>query len=109
MSDGIDETYKLSFVSKTQKLLDDRVNETHTFLDASLKFEKGSAKWKQDLQIIDDTKPISSTNPPINPEIIIKSAENAYKLFKNYYIGTWLFKKDAYENGFKDLERYCKD
>ena len=109
MSDGIDQTYKPSFVSKTQKLLTDRVNETHTFLDASLEFQNGSAMWRQDLPIIDLTRPRSSTNPLMNPEIPIQSAEHAYDLFKEYYTDAWFSKKGAYGRGVDDLEKYCKD
>ena len=109
MSDGIDRTYKHSFVSKTQKLFNDRVNETHTFLDASLTFQNGSTMWKQDLPIIDLTRSRSSTNPLINPKIPVQSSEHAYDLFKKYYTNVWLSKKSAYKRGMDDLERYCKD
>jgi len=109
MSDCIDQTYKLIFVSKTQKLLDDRVNETHTFLDASLTFQEGKATWRQDLPIIDLTKYRSSTNPLVNPEICVKSSGHVYNLFKKYYTDLWFSKKIAYERGVDDLERYCKD
>jgi len=109
MSDGIDQTYKPSFVSKTQKLLDDRVNETHNFLDASLNFQDGNAIWRQDLPIIDLTKPESSTNPLMNPKIQIQSSKHAYGLFKKYCNQALLSKKGAYIRELDDLERYCKD
>ncbi|MCK4649746.1 hypothetical protein KAT36_00800 [Candidatus Pacearchaeota archaeon] len=109
MSDRIDHTYKSSFVSRTQKLLDNRVNETRTFLDASLTFQNGSAMWRQDLPIIDITKLRSLTNPLINPEIPVQSSEHAYDLFKKYYTNAQFSKKGAYQRGIDDLERYCKD
>tara|TARA_Y100000310_G_scaffold260603_1_gene269611 strand:+ start:13595 stop:13951 length:357 start_codon:yes stop_codon:yes gene_type:complete len=109
MYEGVDQSYKLRFVAKTQKLLDDKVNEIHTFLDASLTFQDGSAVWRQDLLTFDSTKRISSTNPLINPEILAQSAEHAYDLFKEYYTNTWFSKKDAYERGIDDLEKYCNE
>ncbi len=109
VSDGIDQDYKPRFVFKTQKLLDGGVNETHTFLNASLTFQDGDAVWRQDLPIIDLTKPKSSINPLMNPEIPVQSAEHAYDLFKEYYTNTWFSKKSVYERGMNDLERYCKD
>ncbi len=109
ISDGIEQKYRLRFVSKTQKLLDDKVNETHAFLDASLIFQNGNAVWRQDLPIIDNTKPISSTNPLINPEIPVQSSEHAYGLFKEYYLSVWFYEKGAYERGVDDLEKYCNE
>lgn len=109
MSDGIDQEYKPRFVSKTQKLLDDRVNETYTFLNASLTFQEGGAIWKQDLPIFDTTKHRSSTNLLRNSKIPIQSAKHAYDLFKEYYTSTWFSKKGAYKRGIDNLERYCKD
>ena len=109
MSDGIDQEYKPRFVSKTQKLLDDMVNEKYTFLDASLTFQKGEAVWKQDLPIIDITKPKSSTNPLMNPKIPVQSADHAYDLFKKYYTNMWFNRKHVYERGIADLEEYCNE
>jgi hypothetical protein len=109
MFDRIDQVYKAKFISKTQKLLDDRVSETHIFLDASLTFQDGSSVWRQDLPIINLIKAISSTNPLINPEITVQSAEHAYDLFKEYYTNAWFFKKEVYGRGADNLERYCKD
>lgn len=109
MSAGIDTTYKLSFISKTQKLLDDRISEMYAFLDASLEFQNGNAMWRQDLPIIDLTRPESSTNPLMNPEIPIQSAEHAYDLFKNYFVSSWFSKRNGYERGIADLEKYCRD
>lgn len=109
ISDGIDEDYKTRFISKTQRLLDGGINETHTFLDASLTFHNGKATWKQDLPIIDAKKSKSPTNPLRNPKIQVQSAEHSYDLFKEYYNCALLHKKDAYEKGKSDLERYCKN
>ena len=109
MSKGIDKEYKPRFISKTQKLLDKRVNEIHTFLDASLTFQEGNAVWRQDLPIIDGTKSLSSTNPLMNPEIPVQSSNHAYGLFKKYYTSAWFSKKDVYERGLDDLEKYCND
>ena len=108
MSEGIQD-YKLKFVSKTQKLLGDRVNETHTFLDASLTFQEGNAVWRQDLPIFNITKHRSRTNPLMHPEISVHSAEHAYNLFKEYYTNNWFSKKGAYKRGIDNLEKYCKD
>ena len=109
MSEGIDQGYKPRFVSKTQKLLDNMVNETHFFLGASLTFQKGEAVWKQDLSIIDITRPISSTNPLMNPKIPVQSADHAYNLFKKYYKDMWFNKKSVYLRGLADLEKYCDE
>ena len=103
ISDRINEKYKARFVSKTQKLLDDRVNETHTFLDASLIFQRGNAIWRQDSPIIDLNKPRYSTNPLRNPEIPVESAGHAYDLFRDYYLNSWISKKNAYLEGLEDL------
>lgn len=108
MSDGIDEVFKAKFIKKTQKLLTERVTETHTFLDASLAFESGKAVWRQDLPMIDFNKRQSATNPLMNPTIPVQTAKQAYKLFKGYYVSAWLAKGSAgYQQGISDLERYC--
>jgi len=108
-STSIDEAYKPRFISKTKKLLNRKVNETHTFLDASLIFKKGRMVWRQDLPIIDLTKPKSSTNPLMNPKINVTSVDEAYKLFKEYYVTSWFSKKAAYVKGMDDLEKYCNE
>ena len=109
MSDGIDQEYKFRFISKTQKLFDSMINETYTFLSASLTFQKGEAVWKQDLPIMEITKPRSPTNPLMNPKIPVQSADHAYNLFKKYYINLWFNKNHVYERGIADLEKYCNE
>ena len=109
MSDGIDRFYKQKFIAKTQSLLDAKVTALHTFLDASLDFANGEAVWNQDLQIIDSDRPRSATNPLKNPEFTVQSAENAYMLFKEYFMDSLFAKKKAYERGLADLEQYCTE
>ncbi len=109
MSESIDEKYKSKFITKTQKLLDEKISETYKFIDASLNFQKGNAIWKQDLMIIDINKPKSSKNPLINPEIPVKSAEHTYNLLKKYYTEVWFSKNNAFERGRDNLEAYCND
>jgi len=105
--EGIDEDYKLRFICKTQKLLDDKVSATHKFLGASLSFQEGSAMWRQDLPIWDIHKPKSPTNPIMNPEISVQSAEQAYGLVREYCVLGRSRKKNSFRTGIEDLERYC--
>jgi len=109
MFEAIDTEYKLRFVSRTQRLLDDRATETHNFLDASLTFREGSAMWEQDLTIMDCDKPQSSTNPLINPKISVRSASHAYDLLKEYYSDSLVRGKTIVGTGIENLEEYCVD
>jgi hypothetical protein len=104
--EGIREIYGSRFILRTQGLMDRCVDETHTFLGASLTFRKGNALWKQDLPILDFERPISDSNPLKNPEMPVQSADHAYNLFEEYYAGIIFLRKNSFVNGIKDLEKY---
>jgi hypothetical protein len=110
MSMGLDETLGPSFISKTQQLLDDRVTETHTFLDASLCFNNGSAMWR--------LKPVTEFDGLF--EIPVKSPEHAYGLFKRHYFARLAagsiassiiphYNNDDFTRGVNELLRYVEN